>query len=197
MSIWSLIEGGMSFPANDTFGQRLSGRVGRLLAQWRRGVSIHPSARISPDARICARGQAIHIGAQSIISQGAMIQGNVTLGKNCSMQPYAILTGYADGGITIGNNVRIAPHVTIISGNHRFADTTRPICAQGVEAKPVVVEDDVWIAGRVNIMAGVTVGHGSVIAAGAVVTHDVPPMSVIAGVPARVIKTRIAGTGLT
>lgn len=191
MSLWNLIEGGASFPMTDTRGRRLSGRIGRVLAGWRAGVSVDKTARISPEARICARGQAIRIGADSIVGQGAMVQGHVTLGRNCSIQPYTILTGYAGGPITIGDNVRIASHGMIIAGNHRFADTDRPICAQGVEAKPITIEDDVWVGGRVNIMAGVTIGHGSVIAAGAVVTKDVPPMCVVAGVPARVIKQRM------
>jgi acetyltransferase-like isoleucine patch superfamily enzyme len=78
----------------------------------------------------------------------------------------------------------------IIGANHRFDDLSRPIAKQGLVRKSVVIEDDVWIGGRVNILAGVTVGRGSVVAAGAVVTHDVPPYSVVAGVPAKVIKTR-------
>ena len=94
------------------------------------------------------------------------------------------------GKVKIGNNVRIASHCMILGGNHRFDDTTKPICKQGLIRRDIVIEDDVWVAGRVNIVAGVTIGHGSVIAAGAVVTKDVPPYSVVAGVPARVIKKR-------
>src|SRR5690606_21616381 len=99
-----------------------------------------------------------------------------------------------DGRIQIGNHVRIAPHVMMIAGNHVFRDTTRPITTQGLEHAPIVVEDDVWIAGRVTITAGVTIGRGSVIAAGAVVTRDIPPFSVAAGVPARVIRSRQPAT---
>lgn len=78
----------------------------------------------------------------------------------------------------------------IIAADHIFDDPTRPIHRQGLRQAPVVIEDNVWIAGRAIITAGVTIGTGTVIAAGAVVTKDVPPMSVVAGVPGRVIKTR-------
>ena len=105
------------------------------------------------------------------------------------------MVGYGDPGdteglIKIGNNVRIAPNVMIISANHVFDNTDIPICEQGMDVKPITIEDDVWVAGRVNIMAGVTIGKGSVIGAGSVVTKDIPPYSVAVGVPAKVIKTR-------
>lgn len=190
MSLWNYIEGGASFPMTNTRGRRFSGRFGRWVAGLRKGVTVDKSARISPEARICARGLELVIGPDSIVAPGALIQGNVTLGRNCSVQAYTNLTGYKDAGITIGDNVRIASHCMMVSGNHRFDDPTRPICTQGLETKPIVIEDDVWVASRVNIMAGVTIGRGSVLAAGAVVTRDVPPMSVVAGVPAKVIKKR-------
>jgi acetyltransferase-like isoleucine patch superfamily enzyme len=117
----------------------------------------------------------------------------VTIGQDCSVQAYSILVGVRDGGpITIGNGVRIAPHVMAFAANHVFADTDVPIHKQGLETAPIVIEDDVWIAGQVMITAGVRIGCGSVIGAGAVVTKDIPPWSVAAGVPARVIKTRKA-----
>jgi acetyltransferase-like isoleucine patch superfamily enzyme len=78
----------------------------------------------------------------------------------------------------------------MIAANHVFSDPDRPIHSQGLDHAPITIEDDVWIGGRVNVVAGVTVGRGSVIGAGAVVTKDVPPYSVAVGVPARVIKSR-------
>ena len=108
---------------------------------------------------------------------------------------YTVLVGYGedikdDGSIIIGNNVRIAPHVMMLAANHNFADVTKPICQQGLKLETIIVEDNVWIAGRANIMAGVRIGTGSVVAAGAVVTKDVPPYSVVAGVQAKVINMR-------
>ena len=78
----------------------------------------------------------------------------------------------------------------MIAANQVFRDPDRPIHGQGIEFGPIVIEDYVWIGGRANIMAGVTIGKGSVIGAGAVVTRDIPPYSVAVGVPAKVIKTR-------
>ena len=117
------------------------------------------------------------------------------MGENCSLQTGSILVGSGtrenpSGLIKIGNNVRIAPFVQMIAANHNFADVNRPITAQGVTPEPITIEDDVWVAGRVIITAGVTVGTGSVLAAGAVVTKNVPPFAIVGGVPARVIKWR-------
>ncbi len=130
-----------------------------------------------------------------MIAIGVLLQGNVTIGRNCSIQAYSNIVGYgtpdSPGGlIAIGNDVRIASHAILIAGNHRFADPDKPIRMQGVEFAPITIEDDVWIAGRVNITAGVTIGRGSVIGGGSVVTKDIPPYSVAVGVPARVIRRR-------
>ena len=79
----------------------------------------------------------------------------------------------------------------IISQNHRFDDISRPIKYQGVQENiPVVIEDGVWIGSRVIILAGIKIGYGSIIGAGAVVTKDVEPYTIVAGNPAVVIATR-------
>lgn len=186
---------GLSMPSEQTFSQRLLSRLGYLMAARHKQVQLAKDCLISHQAHICPRGGEISIGAKSSIAPGAMIQGNVTIGKHSSVQAYSILVGYGTsedktGSITIGDHVRIAPHVMMVGANHNFADPDRTIHGQGLTRKSIVIEDDVWIAGRANIMAGVTVGTGSVVAAGAVVTKDVPPYSVVAGVPAKVIKKR-------
>lgn len=195
MSFTDWLDDGTTMPSKKSFRHRLSARIGYCRAAKRAGVTIDKSCLISPSARINARGSTITIGEKTSISPYAIIQGNVTVGRGCSVQPYSILVGYGTsedrvGEIRIGNDVRIASHVMIVGANHRFDDVSRPIAKQGLARKSVVIEDDVWIGGRVNILAGVTIGRGSVVAAGAVVTHDVPPYSVVAGVPAKVIKKR-------
>lgn len=84
----------------------------------------------------------------------------------------------------------MSPGVSIYAENHNFSDPTSPMKDQGVTVEFVTIEDDCWLASNCIILAGVTVGKGSVIAAGSVVTKDVPPYSVVAGSPAVVIKSR-------
>ena len=92
--------------------------------------------------------------------------------------------------VTIGSNVSIAPNVVIVGMNHVFSNLDDTIKSQGSTSKGIIIEDDVWIATNVSILDGITIGKGSVIAAGAVVNKDVPPYSVMAGVPAKVVKQR-------
>jgi acetyltransferase-like isoleucine patch superfamily enzyme len=197
-AMWNWLEGGKSMPGGGTWGQRLTAWVGYHLAAHRRNVSIDRSCLIHPEARICPRSGRIAIGRRCIVALGALIQGNVSIGDDCSVQAYGNIVGYGDaddtrGPITIGNNVRIAAFCVMISANHRFDDPDTPIRGQGMDPGPITIEDDVWIGARVNVLAGVTIGRGSVIGAGAVVTKDVPPYSVAVGVPAKVIGRRGAG----
>ncbi len=197
MSLWTWLNGGFSMPGDRTWGQRLSLWFGRLLVTRHRYVTVHTTARLSPQANINPRSGAISIGERTTVALGAIVQGNVILGDDSSVQAYSVLVGYGSrdaptGQVRIGNGVRIAPHVMMIAANHVFSDPGRPIHRQGLDHGPILIEDDVWIGGRVNVLAGVTVGQGSVIGAGAVVTKDVPPYSVAVGVPARVIKSRVA-----
>ena len=93
--------------------------------------------------------------------------------------------------VTFGKYVLVAPKLAILGGDHRFDIPGTPIMYSGrPEVPPTVIEDDVWIGYRVTIMAGVRVGRGAVIAAGSVVTKDVDPYTVVAGVPAKPVRKR-------
>lgn len=92
------------------------------------------------------------------------------------------------GPVCIGNHVNLAQGIVVTALNHNFNDTTKRIDEQGVATKAVTIADDVWIGANAVVLPGVTIGQHSVVAAGAVVTQDVPPYSVVGGVPARVIK---------
>lgn len=103
------------------------------------------------------------------------------LGVNSSIGKYT----------TIGNNVMMGRDVIIITRNHEFGDVNIPMNRQGFrDYKPVIINDDVWIGSRVIILPSVHVGTGVIIGAGAVVTKDVEPHSIVGGVPARVISSR-------
>jgi acetyltransferase-like isoleucine patch superfamily enzyme len=114
----------------------------------------------------------------------------IKIGRDSLIGEFNVLRG--QGGITIGDRVYTSPLVQIAAVDHVFADPARPFVEQGITARGIVVEDDVWIGAGAIITDGVRVGCGAVVAAGAVVTSDVPPHTVVAGVPARVVKA-IAG----
>lgn len=92
------------------------------------------------------------------------------------------------GPVRIGNHVHLGQNVVVTGLNHNFEDVNAPIDEQGVRTAPIVIEDDVWIGASAVVLAGVTIGVHSVVAAGSVVNQSIPPYSVCAGVPARVVK---------
>jgi acetyltransferase-like isoleucine patch superfamily enzyme len=98
--------------------------------------------------------------------------------------------GAGGGGIVIGNNVLIGQSVTMHSESHVFTDPTLNIREQGITFQGITLEDDVWVGSNSTILDGVTVGKGSIIGAGAVVTKSIPSYSMAAGVPAKIIGTR-------
>ena len=92
------------------------------------------------------------------------------------------------GPVTIGNHVNLAQGITITALNHNFTDKEKRIDEQGISTSAVNIGDDIWIGANAVILPGVTIGHHAVIAAGAVVNKDVPAHTLVAGVPAKVIK---------
>jgi acetyltransferase-like isoleucine patch superfamily enzyme len=137
-------------------------------------------------------GNRVTIGKYAIIRPGNLYGGEpgegLVVGDHSNIGPYCYIG--CSGHISIGNNVMISPRVSIYAENHVFDQIDVTIKSQGVKKEKVVIEDDCWIASNSILLAGVTIGKGSVVAAGSVVTQDVPPYSVVAGVPARVIKNR-------
>ncbi|HVF68967.1 MAG TPA: DapH/DapD/GlmU-related protein [Xanthomonadales bacterium] len=93
-------------------------------------------------------------------------------------------------GMKIGNYVMIGPYCLFATVHHKFDDPKKPMLLQMPEIRPIVIEDDVWIGARVTVLGGVTIGRGAIIAAGAVVSRDVEPYSIVGGVPAKLIKFR-------
>ena len=127
----------------------------------------------------------VQIGRASFIYGGAEIRApwGIQVGDHTSIGNHAILDGRM--GLHIGNNVNLSTGVWIWTMQH---DPQSPTFA--TTGAPVVIEDYAWVSCRVTILPGVTVGRGAVVAAGAVVTEDVPPYAIVGGVPARVIGER-------
>lgn len=118
-------------------------------------------------------------GPGQVRRSGCSIGSGTRINRDCCLD--------IRGPLHIGNNVSVSPEVAILTAQHRidspdFALVTRP----------VVIEDNVWIGMRATILPGTTIGHGAVVAAGAVVTGSIPPLTVVAGVPARPIRGRSA-----
>lgn len=116
---------------------------------------------------------------------------NIDIGSNTGIGINARIGGVSSGGeLSIGDNVMMAPDVVILTLKHRHENTEIPICSQGRYATKVIIEDDVWIGIRAIILPGVKIGRGAIIGAGAVVTKNVPPFTIVGGVPAKIIKKR-------
>ena len=135
----------------------------------------------------CGKLMLKQCGKKVNIEKGATFSAKASLGDYSGFG----INARIHGACTIGKYVMMGTDVVIFSHNHAFDRTDVPMMQQGFqEERPVVIEDDVWIGDRVIILPGVHVGEGSILAAGAVVTKDVPPYSIVAGVPAKVIKMR-------
>lgn len=141
----------------------------------------------------CPNG--IVIGDRSLVMHGAVLHvynfrelpnSKIIIGKDCLIGEYSVIRG--QGGVTIGDRVYTSPFTQIIAVNHVFDDPEQPFINQGITAEGIIIEDDAWLGAGAVITDGVHVGKGSVVAAGAVVTKDVPAHTVVAGVPAKIIK---------
>lgn len=158
-------------------------RVMAPLYQHRgRGSVIYSSVRMdTPPYR------RFSIGRRSVVESFSCINnavGDVVIGDHTRIGLHSTVIG----PVTIGNHVNLAQGITISALNHNFADPSLPIDAQGVSTSQIVIEDDVWIGANAVVLSGVRIGRHSVVAAGAVVTRDVPSGSLVAGVPATVKK---------
>lgn len=131
-----------------------------------------------------------HCGKNFTCCSGVVIRGakSISIGDNVRIGEKNFINGR--GGLTIGNNVKIGPHVFIWTTTHNYyAPSCLPYDSVKLET-PVKIGDNVWVGAKVNIVPGVTIGEGAVIAMGANVTKDVPPCAVVGGNPAQIIKYR-------
>lgn len=131
-------------------------------------------------------GDHVHLGKNVYL--GVFSCGQLKIGSHTYIGRYSTILAYES--VEIGSNCLIAPQAHITDVNHSFDDVNKPIRLQPYTSKKVVIEDDVWLGGGVSVLPGVRIGHGSVIGARAVVTKDIPPNSIAAGIPAKVIRNR-------
>lgn len=137
--------------------------------------------------RFCARLIGVDMRGAANIEKNATFASNLVIGNRSSVGQNSIIAN----NVTIGDDVMMGPYCIILTQNHEFSRTDINMIEQGYsEIKPVIIDDDVWIGARVTILPGIHVHEHSIIGAGAVVTHDVPAYSIVAGVPAKVIKMR-------
>ena len=143
---------------------------------------IHRTARMdTPPYR------KFSLGDFSVVESFACINnavGDIVIGDHTRIGLHNTIIG----PVTIGSHVNLAQGITITALNHNFKDSDKRIDEQGVSTNPVTIGNDIWIGANAVVLPGVTIGDHSVVAAGAVVTKDVPPHSLVAGVPAKVIK---------
>jgi carbonic anhydrase/acetyltransferase-like protein (isoleucine patch superfamily) len=135
-----------------------------------RNVTIARGATLTCTGVLAELGVGIRVGDRSAVGAGSFLGGQ--------------------GGIEIGNDVIIGPGARIFSENHRYDSIDRSIRDQGQVRAATVIANDCWIGAGTTILAGVKIGTGTVVAAGAVVTKNIPPLSLAAGVPARVLRSR-------
>lgn len=140
----------------------------------KREMTIGPGCGISPTATF-AYGRRIELGARVVIADNSRLWA-----------------GPEQARIVIGDDTLIGPNVLITASNYCF-DDGQPIHEQSMEAADITIGADVWIGGGAMILAGCRIGNGAIIGAGTVVTHDVPPFAIVAGVPARAIGQRKGG----
>lgn len=139
----------------------------------------------------------IRIGDGSFVMHGSVLHvfnfrdlphAGITIGRKCFIGELNVIRG--QGGVTLGDYVYTGPLVQILAVNHVFDDPNVPIMEQGITARGIVIEDDVWLASGVIVLDGAHIGHGSVVGAGSVVTEDLPPFSIAVGSPARAVRDR-------
>ena len=158
----------------------------RLLAplyqQRGKGSKIYGSVRMdTPPYRKFSLGKRSVVESFSCINNAV---GDVVIGDYTRIGIHNTIIG----PVTIGSHVNLAQGITVTALNHNFKNTNERIDLQGVTTKQVIINDDVWIGANAVILPGVTIGRHAVVAAGAVVTTDVPENTVVGGVPAKIIK---------
>lgn len=160
--------------------------TGRMFTDFAK-LAIYYCVNHSIGIRQAKIGKSSNIHSTVILRQSY----NIEIGEGCLINHNNVLqAGKVDGKIKIGNYVHTGANVMMIAFNHAFDTRDIPTIQQDYYDSDIIIEDDVWIGGGSILLAGITVGKGAIIAAGAVVNEDVPPYAIVGGVPAKVLKYR-------
>ncbi|MEL6497884.1 MAG: acyltransferase [Planctomycetota bacterium] len=166
---------------------------------FRQPHRVHVGRSVVIDDQCCLDAitdhpDGIRIGDTTMVGMGTKLNaklGTIAIGSNCGLGANVTVHSSVGGSVRIGSNVLIAGHVYIGGGQYHTSRTDVSIAEQGhVEGLELEIGDNCWIGANATVVNGVTVGRDSIIAAGAVVTKDVPPFSVVGGVPAKLIRSR-------
>ncbi len=185
----------------------------RGLLLTRRRLVLEPGARVSDPRRLRISGGLVRIGAHSriectsrmgiqvgrnfklgafsrMIASGTLsdLGHGITVGDNVGISEFAYIGGA--GGLRIGNDVIVGQYFSTHPENHIFDDLEVPIREQGVTRAGIEIGSNCWIGAKVTILDGVTLGRGSVVAAGSVVNRSFPDHAIVGGVPARLLRMR-------
>ncbi|MBE9167094.1 acyltransferase [Pleurocapsales cyanobacterium LEGE 06147] len=157
-------------------------------------LQIGDRVNLARDVGITCTGQGNKIKLANLVSldRGVDLKahsgGQIHIGDRTYIGPYTCISGY--GTISIGKDCLIASHSSIYAHNYKFSDPSKKIKEQGFVSKGIAIADNCWLGSGVKVVDGATIGEGSVIAAGSVVMKDIPPYSIAAGFPAKVIAKR-------
>lgn len=177
-------------------------------------LAANSNAHVGPNVRILGTPTRLKLGEGCQIQDGALLDfrngGELFLGRHVTIAAGAILNPfggsieindysginhytvlYGHGGLTIGKYVRIAARCLFIPANHGTTCSELPMCTQPLTKKGITIGDDIWIGAHCVILDGVKIGSGAVVAAGSVVSKCVEPKTIVGGVPARKIRTRL------
>lgn len=161
------------------------------LAHQRRLLDVNPDwtlgeeVFLSPLASVQCR--ALTMGRRSYVAAHAYLSDTVTMGEYCTVNAFTVVRGK----VSMGDAVRIGAHTSILGFNHTMSDPDTWVFRQPISSHGIAIGTDVWIGSHVVVVDGVTIGDKAVVAAGAVVTKDVPAGAVVGGNPARVLRWRV------
>jgi galactoside O-acetyltransferase len=174
----------------------------RLLVRGVRRLSMMCAAYaehgvLPPIGSVISRASDITIGKNFRMSEQCFLYcqdaergSRLAIGDDVLLNVGVMVNADCGGAVSIGSRVLIGPYTVIRAANHRIDDIEVPIMRQGHKPGSIVIEDDVWIGAHATILPDVSIGRGAVIAAGSVVTRNIPAMAIAAGSPATVLRYR-------